>query len=337
MDDKKKIWVKVEDYNREFVTGCLEAGVDGIYSTKPVGEKISRLGVVETITPDGDLLPGEDVATVKIESKEDEEEVLKLSNQKFVIVETSDWMIIPLENLIARADNLIAAVADAEEARVALETLEKGVDGVLLETDSLAEVRQTVNSLQSGTEKEDLQVARITAVKKVGMGDRVCVDTCTMMHNGEGMLVGNSSSGMFLVSAEVKESDSVASRPFRVNAGGVHAYIRVPGERTRYLAEIEAGDEVMIFNSNGEGKSAVVGRAKLEKRPLMIVEGEIQSEGESHPVSLVLQNAETINLLDPEGEPVSVVQLQPGDEVLALHEEAGRHFGVKVEETISET
>ncbi len=337
MNDQKKVWVKVEEYDREFITGCLEAGVDGIYSPEPIGEKISQLGVVDTITPDGDLRPGEDLSTVKIESKEDEEEVLKLSNQEFVIVQTSDWMIIPLENLIARTDNLIASVGDAEEARVALETLEKGVDGVLLATDSLAEVQQTVEDLRAGAEEENLQVAKITSVEKVGMGDRVCVDTCTMMESGEGMLVGNSSSGMFLVSAEIKESEYVASRPFRVNAGGVHAYIRVPGDRTRYLSEVDAGDEVMVFDSEGEGKSAVVGRAKLEKRPMMLVEAEIHSEGEVHPVSLILQNAETINLVDPDGEPVSVVRLQPGDEVLALHEQAGRHFGVKVEETISET
>ncbi|MGM0381842.1 MAG: 3-dehydroquinate synthase II, partial [bacterium] len=73
-----------------------------------------------------------------------------------------------------------------------------------------------------------------------------------------------------------------------------------------------------------------------EKRPMMLVEAEIQSEGKTHPVSLVLQNAETINLTAADGSAVSVVRLQPGDEVLALHEQAGRHFGVKVEETITE-
>lgn len=336
MSKQKKVWVRVNDYDREFITGCLEAGVDGIYSTEPVGEQISQLGVVKTITPDGDLRPGEEVTSVKIEGKEDEEEVLKQANEKFVIVQTSDWMVIPLENLIARTDNLIASVGDAEEALVALETLEQGVDGVLLETDSLAEVRETVDELKGGTEEVNLQAATVTSVKKVGMGDRVCVDTGVMMEAGEGMLVGNSSSGMFLVSAEVKKSEYVASRPFRVNAGGVHAYIRIPGNETCYLSELQSGDDVMIFNSEGEGKSAVVGRTKLEKRPMMLLEAEISSGDEKQTVSLLLQNAETINLIDPEGQPVSVVRLEPGDEVLALHEKGGRHFGVKVEETIQE-
>ena len=59
------------------------------------------------------------------------------------------------------------------------------------------------------------------------MGDRVCVDTCANMGLGEGMLVGNSSGGLFLVHAESLENPYVAPRPFRVNAGPVHAYIRV--------------------------------------------------------------------------------------------------------------
>ena len=53
-------------------------------------------------------------------------------------------------------------------------------------------------------------------------------------------------------------------------------------------------------------------------------------------VSLVLQNAETIRLVRPGGSPVSVVELKPGDTVLAFYEGAARHFGMKIEETIQE-
>ncbi len=336
MSDRGTIWVKVDSYEREFITGCLEAGVDGIYCEESIGEQVEQLGVVTTITPDGELVPGEDVTTVRIENKEDEERALSEAGHRFVIVETGDWMIIPLENLIARTDNLIAAVDSAENARVALETLEQGVDGVLLDTTSLAEVNKTVNLLKNSTRNFDLVPAEVTSVEQVGLGDRVCVDTCTMMGMGEGMLIGDSSGGMFLVAAEVKESEYVASRPFRVNAGGVHAYIQVPADKTKYLSELETGDEVMIVNSEGEGESAILGRAKLERRPLMKVEAKVETDSGEELISLVLQNAETINLLTPEGETVSVVRLEPGDRVLAHHEEAGRHFGVKVEETISE-
>ena len=53
-------------------------------------------------------------------------------------------------------------------------------------------------------------------------------------------------------------------------------------------------------------------------------------------VTSILQNAETIRLTDPEGKALSVVNLKPGDKVLVALEEAGRHFGIKIEETITE-
>jgi len=53
-------------------------------------------------------------------------------------------------------------------------------------------------------------------------------------------------------------------------------------------------------------------------------------------LSCILQNAETIRLTKPDGTPISVAELKEGDEVLGYLEEAGRHFGMKVEETIIE-
>jgi len=50
----------------------------------------------------------------------------------------------------------------------------------------------------------------------------------------------------------------------------------------------------------------------------------------------MLQNAETIRLTNPGGESVSVAELKPGDSVLVAVEQAGRHFGIKVDETIVE-
>jgi 3-dehydroquinate synthase II len=52
--------------------------------------------------------------------------------------------------------------------------------------------------------------------------------------------------------------------------------------------------------------------------------------------SAILQNAETVRLTAPGGTPVSVVELSRGSKVLVLVEAAGRHFGMKVEETIEE-
>jgi 3-dehydroquinate synthase II len=335
MSRTSTIWVEADEYDRDFITGCLEAGVDGIYSEEPIGEKVRELGVVTTITPDGELVPGDQVASVKIQSKEDEERVVKkASGHEYVIVDAADWMIIPLENLIAQTENLLAVVNTAEDAQVAVETLEKGVEGVLLRTDELNEVREAVDRLKDSDERFELQTAEITNITQMGLADRVCVDTSSMMDFGQGMLVGNSSGGMFLVHAEVKESEYVASRPFRVNAGGVHAYIRVPGGKTKYLSEIKSGEEVLVVDEEGNSEPAIVGRAKLERRPMMLVEASL--EGGGPEASLLLQNAETINLTQPDGSPVSVVDLRVGDEVLVFFEEAGRHFGMQVDETIEE-
>ena len=152
------------------------------------------------------------------------------------------------------------------------------------------------------------------------------------MRPGEGMLVGNTSSAFFLVHAETVETPYVATRPFRVNAGAVHAYVLGPEGRTRYLSELAAGDPVLLVRFDGATQVAYLGRSKVERRPMLLVE----AEADGQPISLVLQNAETIRLTRPDGTALSVATLQPGDEVLAHVTTGGRHFGMKVQETLTE-
>jgi 3-dehydroquinate synthase II len=52
--------------------------------------------------------------------------------------------------------------------------------------------------------------------------------------------------------------------------------------------------------------------------------------------SVFLQNAETVCLVRPGGEAVSVVRLLPGDTVLCRLDGAGRHFGMRITEEITE-
>jgi len=92
------------------------------------------------------------------------------------------------------------------------------------------------------------------------------------------------------------------------------------------------GDEVQIVNVKGETRVGTVGRAKIERRPLLLVE--VEREGRTFKT--LLQNAETINLVTKEGAPISVTRLKPGDEVLVHVERVGRHFGARVAETIVE-
>jgi 3-dehydroquinate synthase II len=258
----------------------------------------------------------------------------------YVIVIGTDWKIIPLENIIAELQHkeakVIAGVQSAEEARTALETLEYGADGVLIDTDDVSELKRAVEIRDASTMGAiPLSTARVTKVKELEMGDRVCVDTCSLMVRGEGMLVGSQSFALFLVHSESEESPYVAARPFRVNAGPVYAYVLV-GEKTKYLSELSSGDEVLIVNAEGKARSAVVGRVKIEKRPLMLVEAEVEvGDGEKRTCSIILQNAETIKLMGKD-KPISVVDLKAGDEVLVHITEAARHFGIAVEEMVIE-
>ncbi|HUV76617.1 MAG TPA: 3-dehydroquinate synthase II [Desulfobacterales bacterium] len=328
----RKIWVKVDPWDKNMVTTALEGGADGIVVPKGFSEKVKALGRVQTISEDGDLKLGKDVVFFEIKSGEDEEEITKLSQTKRVILQCSDWTIIPLENLIAKGADVIAQVKTLDEAQTAFGILEKGVGHVLFHADDVVELKKVLSWLRSEGDKISLQTAEIVEVRPVGMGDRVCVDTCTSMGMGQGMLVGNSSSALFLIHSESISNPYVSPRPFRVNAGPVHSYTRIPGGKTRYLSELSAGDPVLIVDFKGNTSTGIVGRLKIEKRPLMLIKAVFDGK----EIAAIVQNAETIRLTDPEGKAVSVVSLVPGDKVLVAMEEGGRHFGIKIEESITE-
>ncbi len=328
----RKVWVKVDPWDKDIVTTALEGGAEGIMVPKGYSDKVKELGKIQTIAEDGDIVPGKDIEFYKITSGEQEEEILQLTKQKKVVLECTDWTIIPLENLIAKGADVITMVKSYEEADIAFGILEKGVNQILFHTTDPVELNNALTLLRTGDEKTPLTTAEIVDVIPVGMGDRVCVDTCTAMVPGEGMLVGNSSSTLFLVHAETVSNPYVAPRPFRINAGAVHAYTRVPGGKTRYLSELEAGDQILINNYQGNTTIGIVGRVKIEKRPMMLIRTKIGDQTST----TIVQNAETIRLTTPEGDPISVVALKKGDKVLAAVEECGRHFGHKIEETITE-
>ena len=328
----RKIWVKVDSWDKNLVTTALEGGADGIVIPKGFSEKVKALGRIQTISEDGDLKLGKDVVFFEIKGGEDEEEIVKLSQTKRVILQCSDWTIIPLENLIAKGADIIAQVKTLDEAQTAFGILEKGVGHVLFHADDVMELKKVLSWLRSEGDKISLQTAEIVEVRPVGMGDRVCVDTCTSMGMGQGMLVGNSSSALFFIHSESISNPYVSPRPFRVNAGPVHSYTRIPGGKTRYLSELSAGDQVLIVDFKGNTSTGIVGRLKIEKRPLMLIKAVFDGK----EIAAIVQNAETIRLTDPEGNALSVVSLVPGDKVLVAMEEGGRHFGIKIEESITE-
>lgn len=275
---------------------------------------------------------------VEITDKLHEQFAVKMGEvSDYIILVTKDWTVIPLENIIAALHNknvkIIAAVNSSEDAKVAIETLEKGTDGFIFEPESVEQIKNMVQVLNDySNDTFNLQYATVTNIKPLGSGDRVCVDTTSIMRPGEGMLIGSYSKAMILVHSESIESEYVSARPFRVNAGPVQAYIMVPNGKTRYLSELETGDEVLIVNNKGQCRKTIVGRCKIEKRPLILIEAVYNDM----KIKTLIQNAETIRLVGDNDIPVSVTSLKQGDKIKVYINEKARHFGMDINENIIE-
>lgn len=359
------IWVHLEglteeDDLREAATGAIEAGVDCLVIAEGAADFVSSLARVRLLEVHGTELfeDGRRVGDlVSIRSQDDVDEAIELmAKGRIVLLDTPDWTVIPLEDLVAarHGDGLpgpaLAVVEDADEARLALGALEHGVDGVVLRPSAAEDVKPlvaSVRSIGSGEDLFELSVGVVVRVQELGLGDRACVDTVDILREGEGLLVGSSSAGFLLVHGETIENPYAAVRPFRVNAGAVHSYVVVPSGRTKYLSETEAGIRVLLVDRDGAGRPSHVGRLKIERRPLVLVEVEVGGLR----FNAILQNAETVRLVTPAGH-ASVSSLEEGQKVIVYMPSAartgddegkgpgkatGRHFGRAVPERILES
>lgn len=324
-----RIYFNCVPFDKGDVTLALESGVDGVIVPRQHVEEVSGLSRCP-------VWAAEDTAMMALNVKADEEVVLERLHKGERVVLARGWEVIPVENLLAQSDSVLAEAATLDEARLAAGILERGVAGIVVSREAVADLKTIVSQCKLAQGHEELLPAVITRVESVGLGHRVCADTLSILRKGQGMLVGNSSAFTFLVHAETERNEYVAARPFRVNAGAVHAYVRLPGDKTTYLGEFKAGQEVLIVDANGETSLATLGRVKIEVRPMLLVEAQVTTEDGVKTGAVFLQNAETIRLTTPGGEPVSVVGLKPGDTVLCRLDEAGRHFGMRIREDIRE-
>ena len=266
-----------------------------------------------------------------VSSNKDIENILDSAKKglDFVIIEVKDWKIIPLENIIAKLHKMhtkIFSIArNAKEARKMFSILDVGVDGVIFNTGSMNEVRQALVYL--GSKSFELSSAKIIDIQEVGDGERVCVDTASILNRGEGMLIGSRANFLFLVHNESVGSSFTSPRPFRVNAGAVHCYTLAPDGTTKYLSELETGVEVLVLDSKGKARRATIGRCKIEKRPMLMIKAKVGEE----IGGIIAQDAETIRFVKPNGQLVSVTHLKKGDSVIVHSKPAtGRHFGMEV-------
>ncbi|KAE9466581.1 hypothetical protein C3L33_01534, partial [Rhododendron williamsianum] len=283
---------------------------------------------------------------------------------EIVIVNLLDWQVIPAENIVAAFQSsqktVFAISKTSTEAQIFLEALELGLGGVVLKVEDVKAVLELKDYLDRRNEASnilDLTKATVTQVQMAGMGDRVCVDLCSLLRPGEGLL------------------------------GPVHAYVAVPGGKTCYLSELKAGKEVIVVDQNGSQRSAIVGRVKIETRPLILVEGKctlmllniaivskmvevrilssslaefcdtnsvnLKQFMESSfmaalrfddptEYSILLQNAETVPLVSAQrgngyqSKAIPVTSLKVGDEVMLRIQGGARHTGIEIQEFIVE-
>jgi len=267
----------------------------------------------------------------KVKSNNDVEEIKTISEKgaNFVIIDVEDWKIIPLENIIATLQGtnteIFALAKSIEEVETLFSVLELGVDGIIIESDDEDEVSKIQHIIRKFS--FNIAPAKILEIKDIGIGERVCIDTVSMLCEGEGMLIGNKSNFLFLVHNESVGSSFTSPRPFRVNAGAVHSYTITPDGTTKYLSELESGSQILIVNARGLARIVSVGRAKIESRPLRLFKAICGSE----IGTIIVQNAETIRFLDKNHKILPVTHTKIGDEIMIFSKRpSGRHFGMEI-------
>ena len=251
----------------------------------------------------------------------------------YTIVQFKDPTKIPLEIVIAAADSspgqLICRADNLEEAQIIVDVLEKGSEGVLMAPRNAGDVFELVEMLRVKTPQLELQELTVQGSEHVGLGDRVCIDTCTHFEEDEGMLVGSYSQGFILCCSETHPLPYMPTRPFRINAGALHSYVLGQDNRTNYLSELKAGSAVLAVGADGRTRRIVVGRIKLESRPLLSIAATAE---DGTKVNLIVQDDWHVRVLGPGGSVLNVTELRRGDKMLGYLATDKRHVGWPVGE-----
>ncbi|MFG3529627.1 3-dehydroquinate synthase II family protein [Streptomyces sp. NPDC047917] len=251
----------------------------------------------------------------------------------YTVVRFRDPTKIPLEIVIAAADRsegqLICEVGDLEEAEIVVGVLEKGSEGVMMAPKNADDVFKLAELLAARTDPLELTTLTVESIEHTGMGDRVCVDTCTHFEKDEGILVGSYAHGFVLCVSETHPLPYMPTRPFRVNAGALHSYTYGADNRTNYLSELKAGATVLGVGADGRTRRIAVGRVKLESRPLLTIKAK---SPEGVEVSLTVQDDWHVRVLGPGAKVLNVTELKSGDQLLGYTPTDKRHVGWPVGE-----
>ncbi len=299
----------------------------------PPGEAVADVRLV----PGGLLVAGiaSRVPLIEVGRPDDAEPAeRRLRNGEPVAVRWLKERVIPLENLVAARrtkGTLWVVTSRPDDVPSFLGALEHGADGVIVEVST----SDDLDRLEALTDPSAMPLtwtsAPVQRVASAGMGDRVIVDTTSILQPEEGMVVGSSAALLLHVLSEAVGSRYTRPRPFRVNAGAAHLYTLLGNGDTRYLSELRAGDAVLVGRPDGPSRAVRVGRIKIERRPMVLVE--MEHGGRSY--TAFLQEAETVRVGTTTG-PVATTELTSTARASVVALPPARHLGVAVTEVIEE-
>lgn len=295
------------------------------------------------VASDVSALPasGYDGKTGLIEQVDDHDSLMRvvehLGQVDLVAIRFKDPTNIPLELVLAEAQptkTKVAKVVDAvSDAVVSLMTMESGADIIVLNTADLNDITSLAASAADAQRTQlTLKPASVTRVEHSPMGTRVCVDTTSALTQDEGMILGSTSAGGLVTCSETHFLPYMNLRPFRVNAGAVHLYIWGPDDRAVYLSDLRAGSQVLAVSAAGHTRPVTVGRVKIERRPLLMIEAEIDGQA----VNTFIQDDWHVRMMGAGGEIRPSSEIGPGDQLLGYLDTPGRHVGIRIHETIEE-
>jgi len=341
-----EIWLRPND-------GDTNASIEGVDRVFSADTKESHLRVENGVLYEGKNVLGAHLVIKDGTTQNDG--IAHMGTVDWILVECETWSMIPLENLIAHrsgSHTKIAAVINAPlEAQGAAFALEQGVDALVIPSEpSMVEAALSVKTQRLERFEQDhavettalgsLQLVSLTvqSVELAGLGDRYCLDFLSSFSQGEGILVGSSARSLFLVHSETIPSTFVPTRPFRVNAGAPHAYVMMSDGSTKYMAELNSGDCLLAVSAQGKTRQVVLGRVKIEQRPMVKITGQniIDLQQNANTSHIFMQQAETVRLISEHLHAVAVTELQTGQLILGWEGHEARHVGVPVQGDIEE-
>ncbi len=259
------------------------------------------------------------------------------SQIEILIIEFKDQTNIPLELILATTQKknvrIVKKVIEAQDGIGSFFTMEKGSDTVLLSSNSMNDIVELDSAfIRSNLIELPLKEATVTDIRHMGLGDRVCVDTTSELFRDEGMILGSTSQGGLFTCSETHYLPYMKLRPFRVNAGALHLYSWGPENKVQYLSDLQAGDETLIINTSGIARRVTIGRLKIEKRPLLKFEAQI----DDILINTFIQDDWHVRMMGANGEILPSSEIKTGDKLLGLLDDPGRHVGIKIDEKINE-